>query len=172
MRFGLHTEHKCLWTPRCIRPDWTLRLSYEYGYLSVALNPLNGHMIAGFFPDMSQESYQAFLDLVSEESHGPLRLYRDNAPAHGAKGLVVPKGIELKEFPAYSPELNPAERFFEELRVELANTVFISMEAIEAKLTEILSKYWENPQLLQSLTAFPWIREQQKKQKQRQIIKI
>lgn len=170
MRFGLHTEHKRLWTPCCIRPDWTLRLSYQYSYLSVALNPLNGHLIAGFLPDMSSESYQAFLDLLAEETSAPMRLYRDGAPSHLAGNLVVPKGIELKELPSYSPELNPAERFFEELRVVLANIVFESIEAMEDKLTEILQKYWENPKLLQRLTAFPWIRQHQNKQKRKQAI--
>lgn len=170
MRFGLHTAHKCLWTPRCIRPDWTLRLSYEYSYLYVALNPLNGHLIAGFLPDMRQESDPAFLDMVAEESSAPLRLYRDGAPSHMAKNLVVPTGIELKDLPSYSPELNPAERFFEELRVVLANIVFESIEAMELKLTEILQTYWANPKLLHHLTAFSWIRQQQCYQKHKQNI--
>jgi DDE superfamily endonuclease len=170
MRYGLHTEHKCLWTPCGIRPDWTLRLSYQYGYLSVALNPLNGHLIAAFLPDMSSESYQAFLALVSEETSAPLRLYRDRAPSHTAGGICVPANITLKEIPPYSPELNPAERFFEELRVLLANIVFESLAAIEAKLTEILQKYWSSPKLLQRLTAFSWIRQPRGKKKQKQTI--
>ena len=162
MRYGLRTTHKCLWTPCGIRPDWTLRLSYQYGYLSVALNPLDGHLIAAFLPDMSSESYQAFVDFLSQESGGiALRLYRDNAASHTTGGLTVPQGMELKELPAYSPELNPAERFFEELRVLLANEVFENLEAMEEAITVILRNYWENPKLLQRLTAFPWIRQAQ-----------
>jgi hypothetical protein len=93
MRYGLHTEHKRLWTPSCIRPDWTLRLSYQYGYLSLALNPLNGHLIAAFLPDMSSESYQAFLEVVAEETSAPLRLYRDRAPSHTADTISVPVAL-------------------------------------------------------------------------------
>lgn len=132
----------------------------------MALNPLDGHLVAAFLPDMSTESYQAFLDFLREESPGiSLRLYRDNAAAHTTKDITAPKGIELDELPAYSPELNPAERFFEELRVLLANEVFESLEAIENAITVILRKYWENPKLLQRLTAFPWIRQAQRKRK-------
>ena len=104
---------------------------------------------------MSSESDQAFLDPVAEESLAPLRLYGDIAPSDGAKSLRVPTSIELKEFPTYSHELNPTEYFFEELRVVLANIVVESIEAIEAKLTEILHYNWANPKLLQRLTAFP-----------------
>jgi DDE superfamily endonuclease len=158
MRYGLHTTHKCLWTPCGVRPDWTLRLSYQYGYLSVALNPLTGDLITAFLPDMSSESYQAFLDVVAEESVGNIRLYRDCAGAHLAENIIAPTSVELCELVPYSPELNPAERFFKELRVLLANKVFENMDAIEEAITAILKKYWENPKLLQRLTAFSWIR--------------
>ena len=158
MRYGLHTTHKCLWTPCGVRPDWTLRLSYTYGYLSVALNPLTGDLITAFLPDMSSESYQAFLNLVAEESPGDIRLYRDRAGSHIAENIVAPTSVELHELPPYSPELNPAERFFKELRVLLANTVFENLAAIEEAITLILKKYWEHPKLLQRLTAFSWIR--------------
>ena len=158
MRYGLHTTHCRLWTPRTIRPAWTVKLSYQYGYLSVALNPMNGHLIAAFLPDMSQASYQAFVEEVEKESAGRMILYRDRAGAHLAKTLVVPPTIALREIPAYSLELNPAEGFFEALRPRLSNTVFESLEALEASITEILKEYWENPQMVRRLCCFAWIR--------------
>jgi transposase len=108
---------------------------------------------------MSQESYQAFLDHIQREITENILLIRDNAPSHMATTLRVPTMIELHELPPYSPELNPAERFFEELRPLLANRIFESLEALEDAITEILRKYWENPKLLQRLTAFPWIKK-------------
>ena len=87
-----------LWTPCGIRPDWTLRLSYQYGYVSVARNPLDGHVVAAFLPDMSTESYQAFLDFLRKESPGiSLRLYRDNAAAHTTKDITTPHRKALNE---------------------------------------------------------------------------
>jgi transposase len=159
MRFGLHTTHCRLWTGKTIRPEWKVKLSYHYGYLSVALNPMTGDLITAFLPDMSQESYQAFLDHIQSEITENILLIRDNAPSHMATTLRVPTMIELHELPPYSPELNPAERFFEELRPLLANRIFESLEALEDAITEILRKYWENPKLLQRLTAFPWIKK-------------
>lgn len=158
MRYGLHTTHCRLWSPCRQRPVWTTKLSYQWGYLSIALNPMNGHLIAAFLPDTSQESYQAFLEEVEKEFPESMVLYRDRAGAHLAKTLVVPPTIELREIPPYSPELNPAERFFEALRPRLANRVFESVEALEAAITEILKEYWENPQIVKRLCCFPWIR--------------
>lgn len=158
MRYGLHTRHARLWTPCGIRPQWRVRLSFQFGYLNVAINPNSGHLIAVFLPDMSRESYQAFLDVVASETGKPIQLYRDNAPSHHSECIEVPDTIELKEFPPYCPELNPVERFFEELRKVTANEVYESLEAIEEALTKRLKEYWENPEAVVRLTRFGWIK--------------
>ena len=58
--------------------------------------------------------------------------------------------------PPYSPELNPAERWFEALRRVCANTIFDTLEDLEAALTEALRPYWQNPAKLQRLVGYPW----------------
>ena len=110
---------------------------------------MNGHLITAFLPDMSQKSYQAFLDHLESEIAEDILLVRDKAPSHLAKTLNVPPTIELHELPPYNPELNPAERFFEELRPFLANGIFESLEALEDAIIELLRTYWENPKILQ-----------------------
>ncbi len=46
----------------------------------------------------------------------------DGARSHRSKDLQVPDNMILLRLPAYSPELNPAERLWEELREkEFAN---------------------------------------------------
>ena len=158
MRYGLHTRHKRLWTACGFRPKWEVRLSFQYGYLYVAINPNTGDLIAVFLPDMSSESYEAFLDVVAQETGAkPIRLYRDNAPSHCSESVLVSENIELHEFPPYCPELNPVERLFQEIRKVLANEVFESLEAIEAVITKKLKEYWENPKALVKLTRFGWI---------------
>ena len=61
--------------------------------------------------------------------------------------------------PRYSPELNPPERWFEELRKSLANRIFDTLAELETALTEALRPYWDNPAQLVQLVAFPWWRE-------------
>ncbi len=127
-------------TPCGIRPKWTTKLCYDFGYLYVAIEPLRGDLIAAFLPDMTPESHQAFLGIVAEE-------------------VISASHVHIRDIPPYSPELNPCERFFEELRKKIANTVFTSLEEIEAVLTDALRHYWDNPELLTRLTAYSWIRK-------------
>jgi transposase len=43
----------------------------------------------------------------------------DRTPAPGAKGVQVPDNVVLLPLPAYSPELNPVERLWEDLKQRL-----------------------------------------------------
>lgn len=79
------------------------------------------------------------------------------AGAHQASVLAADSRLRIEKLPAANPELNPVERFFEELRKELANQVFEDIQAIEARLEEILNKYWEQPTRIKQLTLFPYI---------------
>ena len=63
----------------------------------------------------------------------------------------------LHTLPTASPELNPVERFFEELRKDLANQVFETLEEVENKISEILKKYYDNPQTIVSLCKYPYL---------------
>lgn len=58
--------------------------------------------------------------------------------------------------PPRSPELNPAERWFGELRRRLSNRVFDTIEAIDEALTEALRPYWDDEHLLKRLTGYGW----------------
>ena len=64
--------------------------------------------------------------------------------------------MSLLALPSYSPELNPAERWFEEFRRSLSNRAFESVALIEDALTKTLGPYWETPSLLKGLTGYSW----------------
>ena len=49
------------------------------------------------------------------------------------------------------------ERFFEELRKELADQIFETIEEGENKITDILKKYYDNPQTIVSLCNYPYL---------------
>ena len=60
------------------------------------------------------------------------------------------------KLPAYSPELNPVERWFQEFRRALSNRVFETVELLQEALTEALEPYWQNSDKLRSLTGVAW----------------
>jgi transposase len=55
----------------------------------------------------------------------------DGASSHRSKDLELPANMALVRLPSFSPELNPAERLWDELREkEFANKLFDCLDAI------------------------------------------
>jgi putative NADH-flavin reductase len=82
----------------------------------------------------------------------------DGAGSHRSQELRIPENIRLHRLPGYSPELNPQEHVWDELREkELPNWVFESMAAVVSQLEVGLPRMAANTRALRSLTAWPWI---------------
>jgi len=82
----------------------------------------------------------------------------DGAPGLRQKQLKVPNNIVLKKLPPYSPQLNPTEAIWDEMREKFClNLVFDRMEAVEEKLIEASLHFEQNPKIVQSITGFKWI---------------
>jgi transposase len=95
---------------------------------------------------------------LNKQQIGSVRLVMDNAGTHHSTQFSRPSGIESLYLPAYSPELNPCERFFGEVRRALKGRVFETVAEVEAALTECLNQYWQDPDKLISLTFWDWMR--------------
>ncbi len=78
----------------------------------------------------------------------------DGAAAH----RLETERIELVKLPPYAPELNPVERFFEELRKELEYCIFEDLDEAESYITVKLQKYFEQPERVRKLTLYPYIK--------------
>ena len=66
--------------------------------------------------------------------------------------------MPLIELPPYSPELNPAERVFEEIRRAIEGKVYATLEEKVMAVQEFLIKLEANPERVRSLTWWDWIR--------------
>jgi transposase len=80
----------------------------------------------------------------------------DQAGWHRSKELQVPATIRLIEQPAYSPEVNPVEHVWEELREKyLHNRVFPSLDLLVELLCQGLNELTDDQKRLASMTGFP-----------------
>jgi len=80
-------------------------------------------------------------------------------PDHRAKDLQVPEHMRLVFQPAYSPEVNPVEHLWEELREKyLHNRVFPSLEELLEVLCQALSEPTQDKERLRSMMFFPHFR--------------
>jgi len=169
MRSGTRSACKRRWTPKGQRPACRMNLGYEYLYLYAALNPYSGQLFSLLLPDMTKDSFTLFNrkfcgwlnEMYGVDEQGNRKqsvvLIADGAGAHQGS-ICAGCGIGLVKLPPASPELNPVERLFGELRKELANHVFSTLEQLEEFLVCILKKYYDNPQSIVQLTQYPYIR--------------
>lgn len=121
------------------------------------MEPTTGESFFLFLPTLDQACFELFLSgLQQKVSEQTTAVVMDQAAAHGGEGQNWPEGLIPMPLPSYSPALNPMERVFEVLRERLANQIFDSVQDLQAALTAELKKFWENPQVLVSLTNFAW----------------
>jgi transposase-like protein len=129
--------------------------TYVYG----AVSPIEGELDWKISPQMNTEQMNQFLKQVSQ-AHADefIVMVVDGASSHRSQELKVPENIRLHRLPGYSPELNPQEHVWDELREkEFPNRVFESMKGVVSQLEVGLPRMAENTQALRSLTAWPWI---------------
>lgn len=166
-RFGLKAHYRRRWCPSGYRAEWVVEDRYEWLWLLMATEPSTGECVCAYMPTINTETITAFLqefdrqypkDQHPKDQHPKDRIgiVLDGHAAHRSKRLQIPSHLVLLPTPAYSPEVNPAERVFKELRARLSNIVFDSLASLEAALTSALSLWWHTPALLQRLTSYPW----------------
>jgi transposase len=68
--------------------------------------------------------------------------------------------MRLTSLPARSPELNPAEHLWEEIREKwLGNQLFLHQQAVERQVEKGLAALEGDPQQVASLAGFHWIQK-------------
>jgi transposase len=83
----------------------------------------------------------------------------DQAGWHTSKTLIIPENIRLIPQPPHSPELNPVEHVWEDLRENaMPNAAFKSLDQVEQALCHRLVDLGNDPERLRSMTNFPYLR--------------
>lgn len=158
--FGRISMVKRSWAPKPIRPLVPNQLIREYTYAYAVVAPKEGKMTSLILPAADTAMMNLFLEHVSRTfSEYFLVIQVDQAGWHHAKDLVIPENVRLIKQPAYSPELNPVEHIWEEIREKaFYNCTFSSLESVTDTLCDQLRQLEDNEQLLRSLTYFPHFR--------------
>ena len=90
------------------------------------------------------------------EAEAETLLVLDGAGSHRSEKVDYGE-IDKQVLPPYSPELNPVERFFQELRRELKNKVYETYEEVEKAVEELFKKYLARAEAIKRLTNFHWL---------------
>ena len=126
-------------------------------YVYTAVAPAQAEMVSLILPEVSTAMMNLFLEQVSQTfSKHFIVMQVDGAGWHHAHELVIPENIRLIEQPPYSPEVNPVEHLWDELREKyFHNRVFPSLEELIDVLCQGLNDLATDPKRLRSLTGFP-----------------
>ena len=157
MRVGLRGMVRRVWGCRGVKVGQRLQLVYEWRYLFLVVDGRKGTLHWTWIDSMKAEMVGAAVNGLKQQTEVGAVVW-DGAPSHRdrrMRGL----GLPLIGLPPYSPELNPAERVFEEVRRWIEGKVYRSIEdkveAVEAFLTEFES----DPNRVRSLAGWEWIDE-------------
>lgn len=158
-RFGRINDPRRCWAPERMRPKTGCQIVREYIYAFAAICPYDGTLDSLILPDANAGSMSIFLAEVSSRHPGDrILMFMDGAGWHKAKGLVVPLNIIIKPIPPYSPEVNPVEHLWDEMREKwFANKVFDSLDAVEDQMVVALRTLESEPERVGSLAGFDWI---------------
>jgi putative transposase len=138
-----------------VQPVMTVTHKFDNFYLYGAVEPTTG---ASFFlelPSLNSPTFQLWLDAFGAafpDSYNIVVL--DNGAFHKAKAVQWPSHVVPLFLPPYSPELNPIERLWRDLKDKLADRVSPTLDALSDAVCSIIQSYSDT--ILQSLTGFAY----------------
>jgi transposase len=144
-----------------VRPIVKAQHIREYIYAFAAICSHDGQMSSLITDQVNAATMSQFLEQVTHEyPDDEILMVLDGAGWHRAKQLKIPERMTLLLLPPYSPELNPVEHLWDEIREKFfPNKCFNSLNAVQDTLCQGLHELHNNEKRLQSLCGFPWIIE-------------
>ena len=89
--------------------------------------------ISGFSPTLMPEASKEYADDV-------IILFCDNAPWHEGEQVMIPDNITILYIPPYTPEMNPIEQIWTEIRKRgFKNVLFQSLDTVVSKLCDVVN---------------------------------
>ncbi|MBQ9324834.1 MAG: IS630 family transposase [Clostridia bacterium] len=154
--FGrINTPQYC-WTDGK-RPSVPCHHIREYRYVFGAVDPIPGDDCFLVAPQCNTVCMNVFLDTLSKQyRNDEILLICDGAAWHKSGTLVIPSNIHIQHIPPYTPEMNPIEQVWREIRTRgFRNEVFKTFNDVINRLCETNRSI--TPDVIRSITGRKWI---------------
>lgn len=144
------------WAPRGQTPVIEHKAGREHMNLIAAMAPNGRLYVGGQNRAYNGEGVVGFLEyLCRKYRRKNLIVVWDGASIHNCREvkdfLTQKKGrVHLVALPGYSPELNPVELLWSQLKRDLKNTVFLNLEELTKVLVEKIGEIRKDSELLVS----------------------
>lgn len=155
--FGRINKPKRCWCVKGMRPSTPCHHIREYRYAYGAVEPRTGESCFWVMPYCNTQWMNAFLTQLSTQyADDIILLVCDGARWHKSAGLIIPENIQITYIPPYTPEMNPIEQIWKEIRKRgFKNEVFPSLEKVVYRLCETIKNLPAST--IRSITGRQWI---------------
>lgn len=156
MRLGLVGTVRRVWAPRGVKVTQAVQYVRQWCYLVLVVDGRAGRLWWSWTLDMKAASLAPTVALWRDAAIDAV--IWDRAPAHQT-ALVHQQGVTLIAQPPFSPELNPAERIFEEVRRHVEGQVYASLPEKYAAVHAFLQELDADPARVRRIAGWDWITE-------------
>ena len=155
--FGRINKPKYCWCFPGLRPTVPCHHIREYRYAYGAVEPLTGESFFLIMPYCNTDCMNVFLKELSETyPNDYILLTMDGASWHKSKGLIVPENIRLFRLPPATPEMNPIEQIWKEIRkLGFHNEIFKSLDKVVERLCDTICSLSNDS--VKSITKRNWM---------------
>ena len=155
--FGRINKPKYCWCEKGIRPAVPCHHIREYRYAYGAVEPLTGDSFFLVLSYCNTDCTNVFLrELSKQYENDIILLCCDGAAWHKSKTLYVPENIVLFFIPPYTPEMNPIEQIWKEIRKRgFKNEIFSSLANVIDRLCDTICSL--STEVIKSISGRDWI---------------
>jgi len=151
MRFGLWGQVRRRWGLRGVKIVQPIQIVFAWRYLVLAVDARRCKLLWDWADRMNQAQLLPIFERWAFDA-----VVWDGASSHRGRAMgALP--FERVFLPAYSPELNPAERVFEEIRREIEGKVYPSLQAKQYAINQFLRRLQADKARLCQLIGWDWI---------------
>lgn len=155
--FGRINKPKRCWAPKGMRPCVPCHHIREYRYAYGAVEPATGDSFFLVLPYANTVCMELFLSELSKAFQDEMIfLAVDRASWHVTEKLSLPDNIRLHYLLPYTPEMNPIEQIWKEIRkLGFKNESFDTLEKVVDRLCDTLVSLTNST--IKSITGRNWI---------------
>jgi transposase len=159
-RIGLQPILRRVWTNIGEQPIASVKKQDQWSWLYGFVHPESGETYWWLLPSVNTKLFNRVLVDFAQEfelnANKRVLLLVDQAGWHISKNIELPEGLDLFFLPAYSPELQPAERLWPLTNEVVANNSPQSLDELEELLIVRCQKLLRQQDLISGLTCFHW----------------
>jgi transposase len=139
-----------------VKPLGAVQSCFENFYVYGAVEPTTGEGFMLELSHLNSGNFQIFLNEFAQYYPDTLNIVvMDHGSCHKAKSLRIPENIICLSLPPYSPELNPIERLWQDVKEPLAWVFVAALDALEHRVETIIAQYAKAA--MQLLTSYPYV---------------